>query len=103
MIDLTTVLPLISLAVSIGTIGIGIGVFKTKIGQCEKDNNNIGRKLDREIHELKEEFIKPLSDRVAINEQDQRGFSEAMSRIDAGLDYIKERLGKIEEKLEKNT
>jgi hypothetical protein len=101
MIDLTTILPLISLAVSIGTIGIGIGVFKTKIGQCEKDNNNIGAKLDREVKELKEEFIKPLADRITASEQDRRNLSEIMSRMEGNLDFIKERLGKIEEKLER--
>jgi hypothetical protein len=100
MIDAAAILPVISLVFSIGTLGIAIGVFQTRMGRAETDINRIGGKIDKEIAELKAEHIRPLESRLFENEADQRNLAEIMSRMEATLEAIKDRLSGLERKLE---
>jgi hypothetical protein len=101
MIDVNAILPIVSLLVTIGTIGIGIGVFQTKMQRTEKDVSGMREKIDRDIVELKKEHIRPLADKLNSSEQDRRHLGELMSKIEGLMTGMDKRLDKIESKLEK--
>jgi hypothetical protein len=100
MIDAGAILPVVSLIFSIGTIGIAVGVFQTRMARAEADINRIGGKIDKEIAALKVDHIKPLESRLLESDADQRNLSEIMIRMEAALEAIKERLTGLERKLE---
>jgi hypothetical protein len=100
MIDAAAILPVASLVFSIGTIGIAVGVFQTRMSRAEADINRIGGKIDKEIAELKTDHIKPLEARLIESESGQRSLAEIMSRVEATLEAIKDRLSGLERKLE---
>jgi uncharacterized protein (DUF2342 family) len=100
MIDAAAILPVVSLVFSIGTLGIAIGVFQTRMARAEADINRIGSKIDKETAELKADHIRPLEARLVESEADQRNLAEIMCRMEATLEAIKDRLSGLERKLE---
>jgi len=100
----------LSMAMTLVAIGIAWGILKGKIRSLEEKVinkeiviNDMGKRIDKDIRELKSDYIVQMSNRLKDDEKDLRGISEKVIRLDARitvkLDMLHEKLDKVEAKL----
>ena len=104
-------LPYISLGVSLFTtavsIGVLVGVFRSRILTVERDLNAMGKRFNDEVKAIKDEYIKEISERLKEAEANLKQLSESFARIDERIagwyKHIDHKIDMLAEKMEKRS
>jgi len=94
----------ISLLTTAVTIGIAVGALKSRIAGIEKDLGSIGKRFNDDIKNIKDEYIKQLSERTKEQETELKNvglqFGRMEERLKAFQENIGEKIDTLTEKLE---
>jgi gas vesicle protein len=113
MSEIGIIVQVVSLVLTIGTICICIGVYKTKLEMCERNIKGIGEKLSNMNKEIREEYtrlgkeirdehIKPLKDKMGANYSSLIQTNQTLVEFETVVKEISKRFEKIEAKMERN-
>ena len=85
---------ILSAATTLVSIGICIGVFKSKLHGMEIIITNMGKRFDKELEAFKNEYIKQITDRLKEFDIDQKKISQTLVRLEERIMVKRESFGR---------